>query len=271
MKKKSFTVTHKQHLYLFRLLRPCIGWTEDAKPKPYLLPDPIAKIIFDRLWKLNYSLAVHGVVRYGDQVFSEDALQNALLGLRDGLLRFDPDRGLKPSTYLMWWIRRGVRDRSRNMIRLSWYARLQIKEGVIERPTVFSYDAYASRHGFEDVGEMRFMGDHDSVSSDTQVEARRLFQEWRERFRQAAAVVEREHQVAYILFTLETGYGRFPKGPAKMKVLKRLTGLKEEKIRKQVGRVIELIGRQCGFRDPNDAYRFFDAMVEYSLHSGIPL
>ncbi|MCC6563966.1 hypothetical protein IT087_03665 [Candidatus Uhrbacteria bacterium] len=274
-KHRRFSLTDEQHLHLFRLLRPCIALMGEKNPQLTLCDDPIAKTIFNLLWSLNYGLAVTGARLFGPPWYQDDTVQDALLGLRKGLLRFDPERGTKPSAYIMWWVRsevtkNGVNSR-RGAITLRQNALRQIKDGKVERPVVFSYHAVAHRQDIEDVEHARFMGDYAAVPSDKRFEARQAFDEWRRKLAEAAAEVERECQVEYLLFSLESGYGRYPKGPVRMKVLKRLTGVKERDIHRKVEKVIERIGRRCGFRKLSEARYFIDAMVEYSLHLGIPL
>lgn len=268
----EFPVSPEHHLYLFRLLRHCIRL---ADGKPELIDDPIARALFHRLWVLNSGLANLGARRFGPFKFSVDAVQDAHLGLRKGLLRFDPGRGVKPSSYLMWWVRHAISRNFANSengaITLQTNARRRIKNGEVERPIVFSYHAYASRHGIDEIDQLMFMRDRGAPSIESQVDARQHFAEQRKRLMREAAHVEREHQMEYILFTLESGFGRFPRKPVKMKVLKRLTGLKEGQIRDRVRKAVKHLGRRCGIRDVDEARRLIEALVEYSLHYGIPL
>ncbi|MCK9361271.1 hypothetical protein M0Q28_03500 [Patescibacteria group bacterium] len=273
---RRFSLTTEQHLDLFRLLRRCLVLEETKKnPKWRLVEDPVAKVIFDLLWKQNTGLAVMGAKQYSRYSRTGDSIQDAHLGLREGLLRFDPERGTRPSTYIMWWIRHAVmrnrRHSENGAIPLSSNALTQIKNGRVEKPKVLSYDAIAHHHGLDDIGNASFMRDQQSVSQDSAVESRRAFRIWKAKLREAAEHLERECQVEYLLFSLETGYGRYPKGPVRMKVLKRLTGLKERDLHRKVDKVVERIGRRCGFKGLAQARHFIDAMVEYSLHLGIPL
>lgn len=267
--------TQQHQRYLFRLLRHCIRWSEGPSPTPTLVQDPIATIIFHTLWRMNAGLAKHGAKVHGPPGFSFDAVQDAHFGLRKGLLRFDPERGTMPSTYLMWWIRhavmRSLSDSHSGVISLQANARRQIKDGKVERPIVFSYHGFAQRRGLDEPEQLAFMTDTEAVSVESRIEIHQLFTEWREKLARAAAVAERESQVDYLLFTLETGYGRFPKGPVRMKALKRLTHLKEHKIKRRTEKVLKRIGRACGIRDQATMRRLIEAMVEFSLSYGIPL
>ena len=50
-----------------------------------------------------------------------DLVQEGTLGLVEAVRRFDPDRGVRLSTYAMWWIRQAIQDhvlQSWSMVRL---------------------------------------------------------------------------------------------------------------------------------------------------------
>ena len=69
------------------------------------------KRAYDRFFQSNIRLAVNVAkkyVRVGGTQSLEDLIQEGLLGLQSGILRFDPTRGYKFSTYAYWWIKQGI-------------------------------------------------------------------------------------------------------------------------------------------------------------------
>jgi RNA polymerase primary sigma factor len=64
-----------------------------------------------RLVESNLGL-VHAVARtfYASGVPLDDLVQEGTIGLTRAAELFDPDRGVKFSTYATWWIRRSIRD-----------------------------------------------------------------------------------------------------------------------------------------------------------------
>ena len=75
----------------------------------------------DELIRRNFPLAWSHADRWqGSGLDREDLRQEAVLGLIEGVDRFDPARGWRLSTYAFWWIRRRVREAAlaRHMIHI---------------------------------------------------------------------------------------------------------------------------------------------------------
>lgn len=65
----------------------------------------------ERFFLSNIRLAVNVAGKYkkfGGTLTLEDLIQEGLVGLDSGILKFDPALGYKFSTYSFWWIRQGI-------------------------------------------------------------------------------------------------------------------------------------------------------------------
>ena len=60
------------------------------------------------LHNLRLVLRVVGKTRNKGRLAYEDLVQEGILGLREAVSRFDPDRGYRLATYAVWWIRHYV-------------------------------------------------------------------------------------------------------------------------------------------------------------------
>jgi len=82
----------------------------------------------DRFFLSNIRLAVNVAgkyKRYGGTLTLEDLIQEGLVGMNSGILKFDPGLGYKFSTYSYWWIRQGIMraiTRNSRIIRLPMQA-----------------------------------------------------------------------------------------------------------------------------------------------------
>jgi RNA polymerase primary sigma factor len=118
----------------------------------------------EQMVEANLRLVFAVAVRYrGRGVPFEDLVQEGTLGLVRALEKFDHRRGLKFSTYAVWWIRRGVMDAvlEARPIRIPARARRQLAEirsaeSELRRSGAgkATLDAIAERTGFS-VGSVR--------------------------------------------------------------------------------------------------------------------
>jgi len=90
----------------------------------------------DRFFLSNIRLAVNVAGRYkrhSGLLTLEDLIQEGLLGMDSGILKFDPSLGYKFSTYSYWWIRQGITraiNRNSRMIRLPMQANDDIRRAT---------------------------------------------------------------------------------------------------------------------------------------------
>lgn len=90
----------------------------------------------DRFFLSNIRLAVNVAgkyKRYGGTLTLEDLIQEGLVGMDQGILKFDPGLGYKFSTYSYWWIRQGITraiNRNSRIIRLPMQANDEIRKAM---------------------------------------------------------------------------------------------------------------------------------------------
>jgi len=91
---------------------------------------------YERFFQSNIRLAVDCAKKFtrvaGTQSI-EDLVQEGLIGLQSAILKFDPSRGYKFSTYAYWWIKQGIIraiERNSRTIRLPHGANQKIKAAV---------------------------------------------------------------------------------------------------------------------------------------------
>lgn len=75
--------------------------------------DQVRRSTMNELVRANLRLVVkiaHAYKRYaGASVNLDDLIQEGNIGLCEGIKRFDPERGYKPSTYISHWIKQAIR------------------------------------------------------------------------------------------------------------------------------------------------------------------
>lgn len=90
----------------------------------------------DRFFLSNIRLAVNVAgkyKRYCGTLTLEDLIQEGLVGMDSGILKFDPGLGYKFSTYSYWWIRQGITraiNRNSRIIRLPMQANDEIRKAM---------------------------------------------------------------------------------------------------------------------------------------------
>jgi RNA polymerase primary sigma factor len=97
-------LTAQQEVALVRRMRG-----EDVRVPPPGDPTPSPTAAHNRLVEQNLRLVVSIATHHrGRGLALEDLIQEGSLGLRHAAERFDPDRGLRFSTYATWWIRQAI-------------------------------------------------------------------------------------------------------------------------------------------------------------------
>lgn len=105
----------------------------------------IIKCEKNKITKGNLRLAASVATRYRVRSHVSDLIQEASIGLMDGVDRFDPNRGVKFSTYACYWIRHRIeRFITRANIDISIPVNVRQKMNKIENIT----KAYVEKHGY---------------------------------------------------------------------------------------------------------------------------
>ena len=103
-------LTPQQEIILGKMVQQ--GLADDATPREKKL----GKRAVDKLMNANYRLVILIAQKKwlpGDDI--TDLFQEGVLGMREAVLKFDPHRGYKFSTYAFWWITQRIqRMRSEN-------------------------------------------------------------------------------------------------------------------------------------------------------------
>ncbi len=237
-----------EQLELFRLLQPYIHRPDDKRVKPHVV-HPVGAGIVNMLLSMNLGLVKRIVTLRGIFPFDE-AMSWGVHGLRKGILRFDPERGIRPSTYLANWIRvyaRRVWDESRNLSQ------------------TFS-DAEAESLGFQSTGE-RFV----RFSPERGAFANELFAVWRLRLRDAESFVHTKHKDGHVaLFSNVTGYTRPAHPPQSYGEVAETFGISRALVSLRVSQVMRTFARACLMRR-EEFEPVFLAVIEYSLEKDLPL
>ncbi len=104
----------------------------------------------------NLRLVLHFAKRYGRSSSFADRIQEGNIGLMKAADRFDPERGVRFSTYAAWWIRHAIR---RSVERLDRVDRISLdgEDGDGDR------DCLRDESSLERLEAMAYAGDHAAV------------------------------------------------------------------------------------------------------------
>lgn len=204
-----------------------------------------------------------------------DACQSAAMWLEKGILRFDPERGVNPATYLYWYLRATDRDIWKQLFTIkvsqSTYRRMERDGETIPRAT--SYHAMlAPGNGQEpmDEGRASFMTS-EAPSPEASVMALEAFLVWRDNLRRDLPAVMRKHgDMRMLMFSLVTGCWRYPHPPQGLMQVAKDSDLTRGVVINHVRSVMRTLAHLNGLKR-TQFEPVLDALVEYSLTSGIPL
>ncbi len=267
-----------EQIPLFVELRTHILFGDDRYAMPYIAKDDRrGNELFAILVKANIGLAKYWVRRARPFGSFDDYLQEALIGLQKGVLRFDPTRNVQPSSYITYWVRQSLRgeDDASHTIYVPSKARKDAKREGEKVPTAYSYDAMAAGYASGSDGEMsvddfRFMADVDRVSADLSIDAREGFDRWVAMLRGDLPGVRKHHgDVDLLLFSMRTGLWRFPEAPMSIKDVAKHNDMGKGSVKQRVETVMRSFARRHGLKR-KELEPILTALVEYSLHAGIP-
>lgn len=254
----------EDQLEFFRLLQPYVHRSEDKRIKPHVV-HPTGLNILDRLWVANLKLVRFVLRQRGPRVAREDAFQWGAIGLREGLLRFDPERGTKPSTYLAWWIRTYFRkawDEDREIPIPEWVLQKKRQgEFTGDLPQVIGYHA----------NNKSLHSDKGGFSPESHAIALEMFEIWRERLGNAEHYVHKKHaETEIVWFADVTGYAHPTQPPKPCQEIAVSHGVSRALVSLRVSQVMRTFAQACLMRR-EEFEPVFLAVIEYSLEKDLPL
>jgi hypothetical protein len=273
---KRLKLSPAEQMPLFVELQAHILLGDDPHQQPYVAKnDTRGNELLAILVSANIGLAKYWVSRARPNALFDDYLQEALMGLRKGVLRFDPTRNVQPSSYITYWVRQAFRgvDDSLRTIYIPSKARKDALRNGVKLPVVYSYDAMVANYASDgelSVDELRFMADADQVAPDQAVDAREGFHHWVAMLRRdLPGVLKRHGEVDVLLFSMRTGLWRYPEAPMSIKDVAKENDMAKTSVRQRIETVTRSFAHRYGLKR-RQLEPILEALVEYSLHAGIP-
>lgn len=276
---KKLRLSPAEQIPLFVELRGHILFGDDRHQQPYIAKsDTRGNELLSALVNANIGLAKAWVRRRrGLSGNFDDYLQEALMGLRKGVLRFDPTRGVQPSGYLSYWIRQAFRsqDDATRTIYVPFRERQRARQEGRVIATTYSYDGLAERNrstggGVANPHDLGFMADGDQITADQSLDAVQGFYRWKQMLRHdLPSIQQRYGDVDLLLFSMHYGLWRYPDAPVSVREVAERNNLTKSAVRERIDKITRVFAHRQGLKR-KQLEPILHALVEYSLHAGLP-